>query len=119
MLYKLKELEYINKPDKSIEVQSPTHTYIIRFDELEKRYQVQYHERSSNKVGYTWCKTYGECKEWIEKTHLPAKLSQFFDKVSSEPTQAMINKSSAYINSLIEPPTTPVFVKELFITMIK
>lgn len=119
MLYKLKELNYINKPDKSVEVQTPTHTYTIRFDTIEKRYQVMYHELNSNQVGYTWCKSYSECKEWIENTHLPAKLSQFFDKlVDNKPTKEMTNKGSAYINGLIDPPKTPVFIEELFKAML-
>lgn len=119
MLYKLKELNYVIKPDKTTEVTTPTHKYVIRYDNDEKRYQVRYHELNSNQVGYTWCKSYSECKEWIEKVHLPAKLGQFFHTiVDKKPTEAMLNKGLAYINNLTDPPKTPVFIEELFKAML-
>lgn len=73
MIYKLKPLKQFKQHDGSLLLVSPTHEYIIR----DK--QVHYYNLHSNQTGVKHCSSFDDCLDWINSTHVPSKLSEYFD----------------------------------------
>ena len=57
--------------------ESPLHSYVIRYDELEGAYLVDYYERMTGEHGDKFCKTVDEAKHWIETDHYPSKMQPY------------------------------------------
>lgn len=82
--------------------ESPLHSYIIRYDELEGAYLVDYYERMTGEHGDKFCKSVDDAKHWIATDHYPSKMQPYvkpdsitdianwFQKAKPEPTMTDI-----------------------------
>lgn len=57
--------------------ESPLHSYIIRYDELEGAYLVDYYERMTGEHGDKFCKSVDDAKHWIATDHYPSKMQPY------------------------------------------
>lgn len=84
MLYKLKPLKWVYDSDTHIHtLKSPTHTYAIYWDKQEKCHCVHYHNLHTGHSDTAYVTDIEEAKDWVENTHIPAKLFNFFEQVES------------------------------------
>lgn len=57
--------------------ESPLHSYIIRYDELERAYLIDYFERMTGEHGDEFFKSVDEAKNWAQSTHYPSKMQPY------------------------------------------
>lgn len=81
-LYKLKPIQWIIGNKGIRECHSCTHHYIIRYDSNEKCYRIDYYNYITRKSNNKYCNSISEAKQWVENTHIPAKLKQYMEKVT-------------------------------------
>lgn len=84
MLYKLKPLKWEYDAQTNVHtLHSPTHTYAIYWDKTEQSHCVHYHNLHTGDSDATYVSDIEEAKDWVESTHIPAKLLNFFEMVES------------------------------------
>ncbi len=64
--------------------ESPLHSYIIRYDELEGAYLVDYYERMTGEHGDKFCKSVDDAKHWIATDHYPSKMQPYVKPTPSK-----------------------------------
>lgn len=57
--------------------ESPLHSYIIRYDELERAYLIDYFERMTGEHGSEFFKSVDEAKQWAQSTHYRDKMQPY------------------------------------------
>lgn len=57
--------------------ESPLHSYIIRYDELERAYLIDYFERMTGEHGSEFFKSVDEAKNWAQSTHYRDKMQPY------------------------------------------
>lgn len=82
MLYQLKPINYTNK-DGTLMCISPTHEYTIRYDHRELKYTITFYNLHSKTTDIRYEESIEDCKYWIEQTHIPAKLQEWFNVIES------------------------------------
>ena len=69
--------------------ESPLHSYIIRYDELERAYLIDYFERMTGEHGSEFFKSVDEAKNWAQSTHYASKMQPY---VKPMPTWIDVNE---------------------------
>lgn len=81
-LLKLKQIQWVK--DKGVlTTSSPSHRYVIRNDSYTGMVIVNYHNLHTNSADNTQFKTVLDAMEWVEKTHIPSKLREWFSEVDA------------------------------------
>lgn len=80
MKYTLKPIKWTESVDKEY-YHSPTHKYSLRYDTQEGAYTVTYLNKESMNTDVAYFSTRAIAKDWVENTHVPAKLREWFNEV--------------------------------------
>lgn len=78
--------------------ESPLHSYIIRYDELERAYLIDYYERMTGEHGSEFFKSVDEAKSWAQSTHYRDKMQPY---VVPSPTWIDVDKQSPEKNTTV------------------
>lgn len=81
-LLKLKQIQWVK--DKGVlATTSPTHRYVIRNDAETGMVLVNYHNLHTNSADNIQFKSVLDAMAWVENTHIPSKLREWFTEVDA------------------------------------
>jgi len=81
-LLKLKQIQWVK--DKGVlTTTSPTHRYVIRNDAEVGMFMVNYHNLHTNSADNIQFKNVLDAMAWVENTHIPSKLREWFTEVDA------------------------------------